>query len=582
MSRHYTLILAILAVGCGDPPEHLDRPDPAGVVYLTDTERLARISLSIRGLRPTAEEISAVATDGTQIEKLVDQWLDSDAYGRRIRDLHNENLKLRTDVDEQMPLVGLLRDRDTSDVHESTTEAALRLIEHVVANDLPYTEIVTADYMLTNDTLATIYGLNYDGIDHEWQKSTWSDGRPMAGILSDSELWRRHQSNGSNFHRGRANMLADQLLCSPFATRDIDVEGGIDLSDDLAVAHAVTEIESCIGCHQAMDPMAGFLWGFQGLVLAYAIENAHLKGCAWEPTNPDDPPDQYPEDYCYPLRIFQPSEEDAWIDYELRPPGYYGQPGSGLDQLGAHIADDPRFAQCAVRRFYAYFTQTPRDDVPTDLVRRLQDDFVASGYDAKALTRAIVLTDGFRVAQVTGEPGHEVVGLQTLRPEAHGDVVEQLTGFRWLRRAEQRGGVKAWGVVDLTQSDRYGFRAMTGGIDSLYVLSPVHTAQPIKTIFMGRLGEEAAGWVVDHDFQLPAEERRLLTLVEPTDVDEGLIRAQLQALHLAILSEALPIDDLEIDATWDLFSGALARGTPESAWKLTISVLLQDPRMVYY
>jgi hypothetical protein len=329
--------------------------------------------------------------------------------------------------------------------------------------------------------------------------------------------------------------------------------------------------------------MAGFLWGFQGLVLAYAIESAHDKGCAWSPTNPEDPPDQYPEDYCYPLRIFRPSEEESWRDFELRPPGYYGVPGSGLDALGQFIADDPRFAQCAVRRFYAYFTQSDRDDMPDALARELQNRFVASGYNAKALTGDIVLSDGFRVArQITAETRHDVVGIQTIRPEAYGEVVEQLTGFRWLRKEDDKGVPERWGVVDLAQSDRYGFRAMTGGIDSLYVLSPVHGAQPIKAIFMARLSQEAAAWVVAADFALPGAQRRLLTLVDDPDTEESAIRAQLVALHLAILSEDLAADGTEIDATYGLWRDAAEHGTPKSAWRLTISVLLQDPRMVFY
>ena len=66
----------------------------------------------------------------------------------------------------------------------------------------------------------------------------WSDGRPHAGILVSAALFDRYRSNGQNYHRARAQVIADSLLCFSFLDRDIPVDGSVDLSDDDALSQA--------------------------------------------------------------------------------------------------------------------------------------------------------------------------------------------------------------------------------------------------------------------------------------------------------------------------------------------------------
>jgi hypothetical protein len=214
----------------------------------------------------------------------------------------------------------------------------LTLVEDVVVSGRPYSEIVTAQRFRTNAVYAAVHGLPFDSAPDapQWQEVQWTDGRPLAGLLSDSELWRRHRSAGSNFHRGRANFVSSALLCEDFATRDVPVEGGIDLSDEFAVAEAVTQQGTCIACHQALDPLAAYFWGFRHQLNAQAVRNSYEADCQFPTDIPTPPPGHgVATDLCYPLRFYQPELENDWQEWQLRPPGYFGLPGADLVDLGA-------------------------------------------------------------------------------------------------------------------------------------------------------------------------------------------------------------------------------------------------------
>jgi hypothetical protein len=123
---------------------------------------------------------------------------------------------------------------------------------------------------------------------------------------------------------------------------------------------------------------------------------------------------------------------------------------------------------------------------------------------------------------------------------------------------------------------------MSGGIDSMSVRRPTHTATPTKLLVMRKFASEAAAFVVREDFGVPPEARHLLTEVEADTLDETAVRDQLALLHARVLSEPVPPDDPVIDDTWALWSAALDRsGDPALAWTLTLSALLQDVRMLY-
>ncbi|HHO51724.1 MAG TPA: DUF1592 domain-containing protein [Deltaproteobacteria bacterium] len=565
-------------VGCGTqeiPPGELHG------ALLSPTERLIRISITLRGRLPSATELEAVREDPSSLSAQVDAYLASEDFGAVIRDMHAELLLTRTDIGDPLPLYGPLDQMTTDEVYAGISEEPLRLVEHVVVHDRPYTEVLTADYMLANPALAVIYGLEHDPAGPEWQVSHYEDGRPHAGLLTSSELLRRHESAGSNFHRGRANFFSSALLCEAFDTREILVDGGIDLTDEEAVAHAVQQDPNCIGCHQPMDPLAATFFGFKQLLRGQTIRRSYAAGCRWDPRVEASPElEQYSlGDNCYPLRLYNAGNELDWVELGLRAPAYFGRPVEDLPGLARAMADDPRFAQCTARRFYSYFAQIGRDDVPLELASELQEIFVSSGFDAKELTRAIVTSDAFLAREPLAQGDAPIL---LVRPESYARIIEDLTGFSWIALPEGCTDEECWSQVDLGISDRYGFRSMAGGIDGLEIVRPTHTNAPVRFLVHQRFAQEAAGFVVASDLQLPRAQRHLLDRIEGPETDEATVRSQLVSLHKAVLSMSLEPDHLEIDETWEVWSVVAAASGPEEAWKLIISLLLQDPRLTHY
>jgi hypothetical protein len=575
--RRLTLLAGLLgwAAGCGDstpnaPPPPDPPPSTPQIEYLAPTDHLVRASMVLRGLRPSPEELLAVAADANALPAIIDRYLNSAEFGATIKDLHNETLWLRSNQPNFVPrpIAGSSLATGTfQNIAESLGEEPLRLIEHVVMTDRPYSEIVTADYTFTNGVVAAIWGLPYTGDGTEWRQSSWqsaAEPRPAAGILSSSNLYNRYRSAGANYHRGRANAISRSLLCHDYLTSDIIIDTSVDLSDPEVVANAVVANPSCAGCHQTLDPLGSFLPGFRpNLVLATLT--------------------------AYPITDwYRATREAQWKFTTKRPPGFFGVPGAKLDSLGKMIAEDPRFARCAAQHFASYFTERDMAELPVKWISALTDGFIASHLNAKALAKAVVLSDEFRVSHAKAgqadEAGDAVVGMQKLRPEQLDRMITDLTGYVWqTNSAAKIAGVTA-GVANLLQSDLLGYRVLAGGIDSYFVTVPSHTYNAASSLVLRRLADQAAGFVVDADLaKADHATRKLLTKVDATTRAAAAIRAQLVDLHLRIFGTVDAPSSEAINLTYGLFADTLAAtNNVPNAWKVTLAAMLQDLRVAYF
>jgi len=551
-------------------------PDgPVEVEFLSPTEHLIRVSMALRGTRPSLEALAAVEADPDALEGFVDAYLDSPQFGTTVMSLHNEALLVEPDYayyPAGFPNIGPLEGRDFYEVNRDIMQAPLRLVEHVVMNDRPYSEVVTADYTLANDTVATVWGIPYEG-NGGWEVTAWDDGRDNAGVLSDSWLFQRHRSTGSNANRGRANLVASAFLCADFTSVDVDVDVTVDLSDPEAVADAVLENPSCAACHAQLDPLASYFRGFFPLYV---------------------PQEQEEEATPYPMEL--PWYQEFFpelLDVPMMPPAYYGEEGDGLAFLGQRITEDPRFASCTVRRAWSYMHQTSLEAVPDDAFDTFEADF-ASSMNMKALVKAIVLHDDFRTAAVLpADPDSpteselalaERVGMLKTRPEALGSMVEDLTGFRWVADFssiidEETMEPLNLGRVPLLSDSFLGYRVLGGGIDSMFVTQAASTYSGPTLLVLSNLAREAAHYEVE---QALGGEGRLLG-VDPGTIDEAEVRDELVALHLRLFGEDLAPDDPAIDAAWGLFDAAHdVSSDPPRAWKTTLTALLSDLRVAFY
>ena len=119
------------------------------------------------------------------------------------------------------PAVGDLAGLETHALNTSIIQAPGRLAEHVVMQDRPWSEIVTADYTLADSVVATVWGLPYDADAGGWQVTRYEDGRPPAGVLSDGWLFTRMPSTEGNRHRERASLISGALICHDYPNRPV-------------------------------------------------------------------------------------------------------------------------------------------------------------------------------------------------------------------------------------------------------------------------------------------------------------------------------------------------------------------------
>jgi len=553
-------IVIALGAGCATdlPPEDPPPPPPPAVGYLSATDHLVRVSMTLRGQRPSVADLERVASDPDALSAIVDGYLETPEFGAMMRDLHAETLLVRIDLGHMtFRSIGPVANRTAGEINANVFEEPLRLIEHVIVNNKPYSEIVTADYAIAEPISSAIWGMSYSGSGE--QVSHWLDTRPVSGILSSSGLYARHQSAGANYHRGRANMLSSALLCFDFLHSDINIDTSIDLADPQVVSNALVENSACVGCHQALDPLASSIFGFQAGA-RYAT---------------------------YPVPMYRPVEENGWVTTTGRAPAYFGQPAPTVREVGQKIAADPRFPRCTAARFASYFTQVDRPKLPFAWIARLTDSFIASNLDAKTLAREIVLSDEFRVSHVTADASPELAeelrGMLRVRPEQLDYMFADLTGFRWITSSTQTINGTPYGLANLLRSDFLGFRALGGGIDGYYVTKPSHTTNAVNSLLLRVLAATAAGSVVDADLDGPAGARRLLTDVTATQTDEPAIRAQLAKLHARIYGALDAADSEAVGETYALFAAVLAsRGDVRHAWKTTLTAMLSDLRIAHY
>lgn len=539
-------------------------PHREHVELLGPTAHLTRASLALRGQRPSLDELEAVEQDPRWLEAIVDYYLTTPEFGATVRELHAQALLV--DVDRVIypagfPALPPLAGRSLQAVNDSIVQAPLRLIEHVVMNDLPYSEIVTADYTLADDAVAAVWGMEHDASGPAWQQTHYGDARMHAGILSDSFLFTRHSTTFSNKSRGRANLVTNALLCFDFLAAEIPVDAGIDLADPAAVADAVRNNAACAACHDSLDPLAAHFAAFYPIYVPSDLEK-------------------------YPFRSYQPAFRQAFSAAE---PGYFGQPSSDLASLGRALARDPRFTACAARRFYSFYAQVPLQDVPLPLVERLERAFTKSELNARALAKAVVMSDAFAASHSDdAETAETLAGVRKLRPSQLAGAIEALTGYRWRTRLpiEIYPGAGQVGEVDLMDDAFFGFEVLAGGTDGNSVTRPSYTASATVALTLEGLAARAAAYVVNADFAIASaqrEQRRLLTLVEPDTDDEATLRAQLVQLQLRMFGERLQPSDPAIDSALQLYRSvrALPGGDGARAWQLTLFALLQDVRMLY-
>jgi len=545
-----------------------------GVQMLDDVETLRKASVALVGRLPTPREEQTVRDLGeVGLDEVLMEMMAEDAFYLRIIELFNDSLL----TDRYLPgsdAIDLLDGEDYSNLYWfdnlpddaqqnvarrssnlAVARDALQLIAHVVREDRPFTEILTADYTMVNPFSAKSYGLTTK-FDDETDVDEWREaalpGIPHAGILTSHMFMNRFPTTATNRNRHRSRMLYKFFLATDILALG---ERPVDATS-IDGFNPTRENDTCTVCHTHIDPVAGALqnWDDRGRYRPLAD--------GW-----------YPE-------MYKPGFADAELTSS--------ESTEGASWLGYKIVEDSRFGKSIVHLAFQGFTgQTPLRE-PTDpsdanyLGKLVAHDvqsmefqdiaakFSESDFDFKVLTAEIVKSPYFRAksfvaaideteesSESTGGRASELHAVGTARfltPEGLNRKITAVTGYPWRRNLEDQ---------DLLLSFNQ-YRIFYGGIDSDSVIQRITDPNGIMVNVADRMSNEIACWNVPRDFTKSSSERVLFPFVEtgyePEDangfevpaVSES-IRANIRFLHERLLGEFLAMNDPEIDRTYGLF-----------------------------
>ena len=277
-----------------------------GVRLEAPRRTLRRAALIFAGRIPTAAEYAALDGGGTEaLRRAVRGLMAGEGFHEFL--LRASNDRLLTDrelarfsvidndgyfvrYDNEFVRLKQTDEREAYDWHRrvqyGAARAPLELIAHVVENDLPYTTVLTADYVMANPEAAWVYGADtaFDdpGNVHEFKPSEIVDyyrhglghrreylpgigvrvvdagplitDHPHAGVLNTKAFLQRYPTTATNRNRARARWTYLHFL-------GVDVEKSASrTTDPVALAdtdNPTLKNPACTVCHQALDPVAG-------------------------------------------------------------------------------------------------------------------------------------------------------------------------------------------------------------------------------------------------------------------------------------------------------------------------------------
>lgn len=585
-SKEFTALKAMIErfdepVECGERgtvEEHF-----SGVELLDPNATYRKATLNIGGRLPSASEDFRIATGGeAALDAELDALLHEDVFYERLEEIFNDmfltdrylgrtNALDLLDSDFYPDALWFEEDEDEPNKFANENQAFLegarmytnnamarenlKLATYLVENDRPFTEIVTADYMVMNPYTARAYGVQDIRFEDPLDPNEWKEGRvpglPHAGVLTSAMWLNRFPTTPTNRNRHRSRMVYWFFLATDLnslADRPLD-------PTNISSHNAPVNDPNCNVCHTQMDPIAGLLqnWNEEG---------------SYEP----------PADGWHP-EMFAPGFGDKKL------PNDENVKLAAAQWLAEQIANDRRFATSMVHHMYRGLTgQEPLGfpseiDSPTyqfDVVQfevqdRIFDEiaqaFIDSDYNLRVIFKELIKSRYFRADNVVGEEAEtiadEVSRLGTgrmLTPELLDRKIEAVLGVAWTDRDGDRY------LLDAGE-----YRLLYGGIDSDDVTTRMTDPNGIMAGIQYRMANEMACEVTPRDFTLPKDERRLFPLVGvetspldeagfPNDEDEFDIKKNIVHLHSHILGERVDINGAEATRTYNLFLETLQEG----------------------
>ena len=593
MERFLRLLSGENSPGSGLSPETLFD----GVTMASPAKTLRRAALIFAGRLPTQAELNSVSDgEDSSLRKAIRNLLTGPGFHEFLTRASNDRLLTDRDkwkvIDIDQPeffelnkeharvaetAIGRGHDspwRDpeywkwTTALQYGFVRSPLELVAHVVENDLPYTEVLTADYIMANPLAARGYGAatEFENADdflefkpskmvsyfrNDESKLVEDDpqiGRrvlnpgnlatqiPHTGILNTTVFLRRYPTTATNRNRARSRWTYYHFLgldIEKSASRTTDPDALADTDNP------TMKNPACTVCHSALDPVAGTFQNYSDLGL-------YRKG--WGGM------DSLPELYKHPEdgSVSPYQEGDTWFR-DMREPGFGDAVAPSADNsvqwLASQIANDPRFAEATVKFWWQPIMGTEIADPPEERtdpefearlvaataqaaeVSRLGEAFrqgIAGGrpYSGKDLLAEIALSPWFRAESVTGEnpirnAALRDVGVERLlTPEELDRKTEAISGYVW-GRGRVRLSASGSGLVQTNLSNFYQWRnfgLLYGGIDSDGLTTRVGEITPLMAAVSQSHAAEVSCPIVRREFFLwQPEERRLFDGIDKYD-----------------------------------------------------------------
>ena len=569
----------------------LDKNAPAffhSIKMLDDRQLARRITLSLAGRLPSDSELDTIARQGIKaLPKIMDTVLKEDAFYSRLREGFNdifltvgyddvpenalsyEHFSTTRGWTQKFDLSHIKDEKDrrqagyklANDYRKAMLGEPMKLIEHIVRNDKPFTEIVTADYIMVTPFTSRGYGI------YEELKSKFKDpedpfeyipvklkalvGRnrvedqesatgfyPHAGLLGNFQYLKRYPTTETNRNRQRARVYYQHFL-------GVDVlELAARVSDAAAVSAKyqipTMQASECVVCHKTLDPVAGLFqdyWKFEG------VYGRRKEG--W----------------------FKDMFGAGFEGEELPA----GERWRALQWLGERTAKDPRFAVAMVE--HAWYILTGRKVLlpPKELAdplyaskyrafheqrkqtEAIAERFAKSDFNFKSVLKEWVVSDFYRadgLATVEADPKRlaelDDLGLvRMLAPEQVERKVAAVFGKPWGRLTEQMA-------------------MLYGGIDSKEVTERATDPSGAMGAIQRILANDVACRETALDFSRKAADRRLFPGIDADVVPgsspeaDAKIRRAIVHLHQRVLGRFDKVDSPEVTRSFQLFASIVS------------------------
>ena len=462
--------------------------------------------------------------------------------------------------------------------NDAVAREGLELINYIVRNNRPITELVTADYTMVNwysqkvydaqlvNPEATFAELSDEEAPCEAYYSGYSDATirfdpydfkparitrslehttaiPHAGILTSAMFLNRFPTTNTNRNRHRSYVVYDKFL----DTDILEIEGSRpEDAIDTTSPNPTLQNAACYTCHTVMDPVAS------------AFQHWDSRG----------------------RRIPSTLAASSWNGNGIEPPGIAGKTlqlsgGSSavdtmLQWLGAEIAQDPRYMRAITRHLYKGIIGQDLLDAPGNnasadeitafnaqrsILSNIGQAMAADNWNVKTAITGLLLSPYYRANTVDTNKvvaANHIGSTRLLSPEMLQRKLKATLGFDW---------------YELRANDQDN-RIMFGGIDSDSVTERIHNPSGLMVAMQERMAVEMACRATAFDFTKvrspTVNERRLFKYVspgiQPYDADGfeltsniEAIKKNIQYLHSTLLSENLPVTHAEIEATYQLF-----------------------------